>query len=267
MVVNGFNITKNFGRTKALDNVSFSIKKGTLSLLVGPNGAGKTTLMRILAKELLPSKGEIKYEDKAEPSFISFSDENREVFENFTPLTYCRLWQNLYPGFDKEMFLKMIEERKIIPNKEAFHLSKGRKTWLFNTLAIASGSQVMLLDEPLQHLDPLVRERFREILLNEREKGRALLVSSHEISEFENITDRLIILCEGNILYEGDKEKACMTHRVIPGTSCEDGCRIIGPIVNEKLVLTEKNTGRKPSLKDITVGYLNGHSVSRSTNN
>ena len=266
MVVAGINISKNFGKTKALDDVSFSIKKGAFSLLVGPNGAGKTTLMRIVAKEIFPNKGEIKYEDKAQPSFISFSDENREVFENFTPLTYSRLWQNLYPGFNKEMFIKMLEERKIVPDKNAIHLSKGKKTWLFNSLAIASGSQVMLLDEPLQHLDPIIRERFKEIILKEREEGRTLLVSSHEINEFENITDRLIILCEGHILYEGDKEKACITHRVIPGTENDDGYKVIGPIVNEKLVLTEKNTGRKPSLKDIVIGYLNGHSISRTAN-
>jgi len=266
MVVSGLNVSKNFGKTKALNNVSFSIKNGQLSLLVGPNGAGKTTLMRIIAKELFPTRGEIKYFDK-DPSIISFSDENREVFENFTSLTYCRLWQNLYPRFDKEIFLKMIEERKIVLNKDTLHLSKGKKTWLFNALAIASNSQIILMDEPLQHLDPLIRERFKEILVNERDKGRALFVSSHEINEFENITDRLIILCEGHILYEGDKENACITHRVIPGTDCDDGCLIIGPIVNEKLVLTEKNIGRKPSLKDIVVGYLNGHRISQSTNN
>jgi ABC-2 type transport system ATP-binding protein len=265
MVIQATNISKNFVNTKALDNVSFSVPEASLTLLVGPNGAGKTTLLRIIAKELLPKTGEIKYLKENDSSYISVSDENREVFDNFTPLKYCTLWQLIYPQFDKNSFIESIRKRDIDIRKNVKHLSKGKKTWLFNALAVYSNSPVVLLDEPIQNLDPTVRDKFKEMLVKEKEKGRSILVSTHEITEFENITDKLLIICESHLLLEADKEKIFLTHRIIPGTDLDDDYETVGPIVNEKLVVTGKNIGRQPTLKEIVLGYLNGYSLKKNS--
>ncbi len=265
MVIQGININKHYGSTKALDNVSFSIPKGALTLLVGPNGAGKTTLLRVLAREIFPNSGEIKYLKNIKASSVSFSEENRDFFENFTPLKYAYLWQLIYPLFDREHFMEIMQKREIPVNKSLFQLSKGKRTWLFNALVICSNSSVMLLDEPLQNLDPVVRADFKDMLVKEKEKGRSIVASTHEITEFEEITDNLVIICEGHILIQCEKEKAFLTYRVIPGTETDGDYEAIGPLVNEKLVITGKNIGRKPSLKEIALGYLNGYSLNRQS--
>ncbi len=261
MEIELLNASKLFNKAVALKDVSFSLSTGRLSLITGPNGAGKTTLFRIITKEYLPSKGDVKYGSGINSSEIAFSDENRDVFQYFSPKNYCRLWQLLYPRFDKNRFMDLIKSKNIPYSGDVSSFSKGRKTWLFNSLSISSNSKIVIMDEPFQHLDPVARDELRNIFKTETEKGRAIIVSTHEISEFDEITDDIVILCEGNLLYSGDKVKTFLTHRVIPGTDCEDDCQVIGPIVNEKLVVTEKNTGRTPILKEIVLGYLNGYQV------
>ena len=149
--------------------------------------------------------------------------------------------------------------------KSIENFSKGMKTWLFNSLVISSNASVMLFDEPLQHLDPSMRLKFHTAIKEEISKGRSAIVSTHEITEFNEGCDRLAIINHSDLIYFDTIEKALFEHRVIPGTESVSSDNIIGPIVNEKLILTNKDLGRSPTLRELVTAYINGSDLTKSS--
>lgn len=264
MVIKGQQITKIFGKTRALSGVSIDIPKGSYTILVGPNGAGKTTLLRILAGELFPQKGEVIYQDR-KMGTTAFAEENREVFKGFSPLKYSNFWDLLYDDFDWKTFENLMAQMNLDMNNSVETFSKGMKTWLFNSLVISSNAPVMIFDEPLQHLDPSMRLKFHTAIKQEIEKGRSAVVSTHEITEFTEGCDRVAIINHSDLIYLDSIEKALFEHRVIPGTESKESDRFIGPIVNEKVILTNEDRGRKPSLKELVTAYINGSDLNKTT--
>lgn len=262
MVIKAENLTKVFGKTKALTNVSLNIPKGSYTILVGPNGAGKTTLLRILSGELFPQKGSVVY-DEQKIGVTAFAEENRETFKNFTPIKYSKLWELLYDGFDWQAFNSLMSQMKLDLNKSVEAFSKGMKTWLFNSLVVASNAPLMLFDEPLQHLDPSMRLKFHTAIQNEIENGRSAIVSTHEITEFNEGCDRIAVINHSDLIYFDTIEKALFEHRVIPGTESRESDHQVGPIVNEKIIFTNENRGRKPTLKELVTAYINGSDLSK----
>jgi ABC-2 type transport system ATP-binding protein len=255
MVISATGISKFFGKKAALDNVTIDIPASTVFILVGPNGAGKTTLLRILCKELKPNSGVIK---TTNGGTIAVAEENRDFFKNFDAENYADMWALLYPAFDREKFFNMMKELKISPDKPLEQYSKGMKTWLHNSLIISSNSEVMIFDEPLQHLDPAVRLKFHSILQEEALKSRTLIISTHEIDEFDKYALHLALIHNGRIIICDEVSKIVFEHRIIPGTQSVANINVIGPVFGEKLVKTKENTGRQPLLKEIAAGYING---------
>ena len=267
MVIKALNISKKFGNTRALTNVSFSIPGGSYVILVGPNGAGKTTLLRILAGELFPhKKGVLNIGDKNECFHTAFAEENREIFKGFNPSKYSQLWELLYPDFDPQKFFRLMSMMNLDAGKSVETFSKGMKTWLFNALVIASNAPVMLFDEPLQHLDPSMRLKFHTEIKNEISSGRSAVVSTHEITEFNEDCDRIAVINHSNLIYFEIIEKALFEHRVVPGTESVSSENIIGPIVNEKIILTNENRGRSPTLRELVTAYINGSDLNKNSN-
>jgi ABC-2 type transport system ATP-binding protein len=255
MVISVTGLSKFFGKKAALDNITIDIPANTVFILVGPNGAGKTTFLRILCRELKPTSGIIKTKNG-----ISFAvaEENRDFFKNFDAEKYADMWSLLYPGFDREKFFNMLKELKIPSDKPMEHYSKGMKTWLHNSLVISSNSEVMIFDEPLQHLDPAVRLKFHSILQSEALRSRTLIISTHEIDEFDKYALHLALIHNGRIAISDEVSKILFEHRIIPGTQSVPNINVIGPVFGEKLVKTKENTGREPLLKEIAAGYING---------
>jgi len=255
MVISATGISKFFGKKAALDNVTIDIPAGTVFILVGPNGAGKTTLLRILCKELKPSSGIIKTKNGGT---VAVAEENRDFFKNFDANKYADMWELLYPGFEREKFFNMMKELKIPADKPLEQYSKGMKTWLHNSLVISSNSEVMIFDEPLQHLDPAVRMKFHTILHNEALKSRTLIISIHEIDEFDKYALHLALIHNGKVVLCDEVSKILFELRIVPGTQSSANMSVIGPVFSEKLVKTKENTGREPLLKEIAAGYING---------
>ncbi|HOB70822.1 MAG TPA: hypothetical protein PKM18_03450, partial [bacterium] len=168
------------------------------------------------------------------------------------------MWELLYPGFEREKFFNMMKELKIPADKPLEQYSKGMKTWLHNSLVISSNSEVMIFDEPLQHLDPAVRMKFHTILHNEALKSRTLIISTHEIDEFDKYALHLALIHNGKVVLCDEVSKILFEHRIVPGTQSSANMSVIGPVFSEKLVKTKENTGREPLLKEIAAGYING---------
>lgn len=217
VVVEVKNLTKKFGSFSheftAVNNISFSLKEGEIVGLLGPNGAGKTTTIHMLLGLLKPTTGEISYFGK---SLVGHRSEIMEKV-NFSSSYIDLPWRlSVYENLDViarlysvENRKKRIEELSIIFGIEDLlyskmgDLSSGQKTRVFLTKAFLNRPKILLLDEPTASLDPDVAEKIRNFLLEERNKNKtSMLFTSHNMTEVEEVCDRVIFINHGKIIAE-----------------------------------------------------------------
>lgn len=228
-------LTKKFDDFVAVDNLSFSIKEGEILGLLGPNGAGKTTTIQMLLGVMDPTKGDITYFGK------SFKENREEILKsvNFAS-TYISLpWQftvlEILDIFARLYEIPNRKERinKLLSSFDLAHLSKrtyidlsaGEKTRLVLTKAFLNYPKIILLDEPTASLDVEIAVKVREFLKKEKQEYNvSILLTSHNMSEVEEMCDKVLILNHGKIIDEGTPEKLTknMTECEIELTIVED---------------------------------------------
>jgi ABC-2 type transport system ATP-binding protein len=198
-------VTRRFGERTAVDDVSFDVRAGEIFGLLGPNGAGKTTTLRMLAGLILPTVGEIRVDGKpltalsgpALRARIGFLTETPGLWEQLTVsdnlLTYARLFGIPRPQGVVEASLKRFDlwERR---DDRAAVLSKGMKQKLALARALVNAPAILLLDEPTANLDPQTARGVRDLLLELRKDGCAIVVSTHNLDEVERVADRVALL-------------------------------------------------------------------------
>ena len=206
------NLTKRFGRNVALDHVSFAVPSGSVYGFVGPNGAGKTTAIRIMAGLELPDYGEVYYDGLSAVEY----PEKALRFIGFMPDTLAdsrdiRVWEYLdffaracgLMGAEKEKALARVGELTNLENlSERFlgELSKGMKQQVSLARILLHEPSVLLLDEPAAGLDPRARIGLRESLRKLASGGKTILISSHILTELEDLADGVVIIEKGKIL-------------------------------------------------------------------
>lgn len=211
MSINVQNITKIYGDQKALNNISFSIKKGEIVGFLGPNGAGKSTMMKILTTYIKSFEGE------ASVNKFSVSDEKLKVQKSIgylpehNPL-YLDMYVREYLSFnaeiykvDKNQIERIIELTGLTPeaNKKIEALSKGYRQRVGLANALLHNPEVLILDEPTTGLDPNQLVEIRELIKSvAKEGGKTVLLSTHIMQEVEAICDRVIIINKGEIVHD-----------------------------------------------------------------
>ena len=212
-------LIKSYGRVRALNGVSFSVNDGEVFALLGPNGAGKTTTISIILGILEPDSGEV-YVDGEKVS--SKNPEYREkigavleengIYERLKVRESLEFWGEIY-GLSKEEIRARIEEiaeyldMKDFVNKRGNELSRGMRQKGALARALLTHPKILILDEPTDGLDVPSREMFKKIILKEKENGRAILYSTHVMAEAEEISDRIAIIHQGNIVATGTLEE------------------------------------------------------------
>jgi len=206
------NLKKYFGKTRAVDDVSFSIEKGEVFGFLGPNGAGKTTTIRCLLDFLRPDAGQIN---------ILGMDVKKNIREIKEKVGYLSGDVRLYDGWtgkDHILFLENLRHRKSIardlieklnlnPNIKFKTLSSGNKQKLGLVLALMFEPELMIMDEPTLGLDPLLQNTIYEILGDFQKKGTTIFMSSHNLAEVDRICSRVAIIKDGKIVdIEGIRE-------------------------------------------------------------
>lgn len=258
MVISLENTTKIFGRTRVIDDVSVKFPSGIISAVVGDHGAGKTVLLRILAGELKPDSGKVIAKSGCSKGF---SWENGGSVPKLKTADLCTVWMLLYRNFDIKRFRSMLSEGGIAENSRFLHLSDAQKSWFSGSLLIASNADIMIFDDPFKYLESEMKVRFLEILGETAKKDKTIVVSSDEISDFENSAGFVAALNNGNLVLSGETETLLASHRLMPGASTiSPDFKVIGPVLNERLVETTDEVGRSATLKEIVLGYVNGSS-------
>jgi len=203
------NVTKRYGSTAAIDNVSMKISDNAIYCLLGRNGAGKTTFMKLLAGHIRAAEGRIAVDGHAVspghmPDSVNFVENNSTQFNTKTA-DLIDMAASLQDCFDKAFALEMVKKFDLDKRKKYKQLSFGMKTMLTTILTLANNSRVILLDEPTLGFDAIMRDQFNTLLLESYQAHpRIIIVSTHLIDEIAKVTERLIIIDNGGILLETD---------------------------------------------------------------
>jgi Cu-processing system ATP-binding protein len=200
------NIHKKFGKLEVLKDVSLSFRKGECIALIGPNGCGKTTLIKSILGMVLPDKGAIEYNGKSifneylyrenigyMPQIGRYPD-NMSIGQIIEMIKKIR---NSKEPLDEEL-LKAFEIEKMY-DKQMRTLSGGTTQKVSATLAFLFNPDVLILDEPTAGLDPLASEILKEKIIKEKEKGKLILITSHLLSELDDLITEIIFMQEGNV--------------------------------------------------------------------
>ncbi len=207
------NLIKNYGKTKALDNISLEVEQGMYGLL-GPNGAGKTTLMRILTTLIPKTAGEVKIngidigKKRKIREIIGYLPQEFSVYPSFTvyeTMDYLALLSGIEPRKKrKSIIIELLEQVNLYKQQKmkVKALSGGMKRRLGIAQALLNDPGILIVDEPTAGLDPEERIRFRN-LLSEFAEGRVVILSTHIVEDVEYSCENLAILKEGKLVYAG----------------------------------------------------------------
>ncbi len=207
------NLVKDFGTTKAVKGISFTIDKGEIFGLIGPNGAGKTTALRVMSTLLQINSGNVRimeYDVKKQPDevrkLISYLPEDAGAYKNLTGRAYLTFIANF---FAEKNTRKMVEKGIEIAdlgeriNDKVDTYSKGMKRRLLVGRALMTDPKLAILDEPTSGLDVINAQEVRKIIKDTAGKGTTVLLSSHNMLEVEYLCDRIALIDEGKIVEEG----------------------------------------------------------------
>lgn len=208
-------INKAFGNKQVVKNVSFSVKQGEIMGLVGPNGAGKTTIIRMIMGIIKPDGGVVSYNfngqyyKSAPQNKTGYMPEERGLVKEVKVLDLITYLGSLKGLTRKEAQKKALEQLELMElqdyaYKKVETLSKGMKQKLQLIMTYLHDPQLLILDEPLSGLDPVNQELFRDMIFDFAQKGKTILLSSHQMSLIEDICERVFMINRGECVLYGD---------------------------------------------------------------
>ncbi len=203
------NVVKDFDGFRALDGLSLSVPSGSVYGLVGPNGAGKSTAIRHLTGIFRQNSGEVLvdgqaiYENPGVKSRIAYIPDDIFYFSQASIQDMMKFYRGIYPRFDMSRFEHLSEVFDIDRKRPMRRLSKGMQKQAAFWLAISMRPDILILDEPVDGLDPVMRRQVWSIAMQDvAESGTTVLVSSHNLRELEDVCDRVGIIDRGKLLLE-----------------------------------------------------------------
>ena len=210
-MINATNLTKTFGKFKAVDNMTCQIKKGCIYGLVGSNGAGKSTFLRMITGVYKPDNGTVTINDmpvydnpKAKALFAYVPDELYFLPEASIN-RMAKLYAATYESFDMERCKSLTEAFKLNPKASINSFSKGMKRQAAIILALSCRSEYLFFDETFDGLDPIMRSLVKSLICKDvAEKQTTVIITSHSLRELEDICDQLALLHKGGLVLQND---------------------------------------------------------------
>lgn len=208
------NLTKKFGETAALDNLSFSIAEGNVFGLVGSNGAGKSTLLRVLSGVYKPDggqaliDGEEIFENLKIKSECFFVSDFPYFFNNSTILNTASFYRGVYPDWDENYFNELCSVFPIDRKAKIINMSKGMQRQAALILALSTRPRYLFLDEIFDGLDPVVRQLVKKLIItNVTDNNMTVIIASHNLRELEDICDHIGLMHKGSIILEKELDE------------------------------------------------------------
>lgn len=203
-------LSKSYGRTKALDSIDLTLKAGRIIGLLGPNGSGKTTLIKLINGLLTPNNGEILIDGMApgtgSKAIVSYLPERTYLDESMKISEAVDLFETFYLDFDRNKAFKMLEKLNLDPTKRIKTLSKGNREKVQLILVMSRRAKLYCLDEPIAGVDPAARDYILSTIINNYEPDATILLSTHLITDVENILDEVVFIQNGHIKMQAEVE-------------------------------------------------------------
>jgi len=200
-------LTKSYNSFTALDNVSFSIKKGEVFSIIGPNGAGKTTLIKIVCGLIKPTTGSISVNIDTDDTrkVIGYMPEESALYDSMKVTEYLRFFAELF-DVPKEKYSKRIAELIeffALPDKEIQTMSKGMRRKVLLARSLINDPELLVFDEPASGLDPVIARSLLQYIRKLRGMGKTIVMTAHDMAQIEEISDRILIMRGGKIELQG----------------------------------------------------------------
>lgn len=214
-------LTKYYGEYPAVRGISFEVPRGQIVGFLGPNGAGKTTTIKMLLNIISPSAGEAKIFDRDVDDMdvhriISYLPEKPYYYEHMTGMEILRFYASLFRIKDDEKCMRLLEKVNLHNdlNKPIAQYSKGMQQRIGLAQSLLNDPKLLFLDEPTGGLDPIAHIEIRDLILQFRDEGKTVFISSHELSDVERICDRVAIINKGVIARQGRLEDLLQGGRI-----------------------------------------------------
>ncbi|MEU4096331.1 ABC transporter ATP-binding protein [Streptomyces sp. NPDC026673] len=271
--IEAIGLARRYRRGWALHDASFRLPAGRVCALVGPNGAGKTTLLSLAADLIAPTAGTITLSGhrpgtaRARQS-TAFLSQQKALYPRFRVREILRMGEELNPTWHQETAESVIDAGGVPMNARVGTLSGGQATRVAFALALGKRPRLMLLDEPMADLDPLVRHQMTDILQEQaRRHGSTVVMSSHLVSELENACDYLVLVNNGTVRLAGEVDLLLGAHRQLTtrDQGGPDGHQVIATVREDgrstslvRLAHASPPDGddRTPTLEELVLGYL-----------
>jgi len=202
-IVSCKDLTKKYGKKVAVNNINLEIKSGHIIGLLGPNGSGKTTFIKMLNGLLTPTSGELLVKQ------LPVGIESKKVISYLPDQTYLNMnkrvkdvidyFQAFYADFDPQKAYAMLADLQINPGDKLKTMSKGTKEKVQLILVMSRKADLYVLDEPIAGVDPAARDYILRTILGNYDSNASILISTHLISDIENILDQVIFIKNGEI--------------------------------------------------------------------
>ncbi len=235
-------VTKIFSGCKALDDLTLTVPSGAVYGLVGPNGAGKSTAIRHLTGVYRPSSGTVTmdglpiYENPKAKATIGYIPDDIFYFPSATLEEMKKFYKGIYPKFDEDLYRRLRDVFELPDKTPIRRYSKGMQKQASFYLTLCTRPEVLILDEPVDGLDPVMRRQVMGLILSDvAENGTTVLISSHNLRELEDVCDHVGIMDQGHMLLEkslADMQGA--THKL----------QLVGVPPRELDILHESSSGR-----------------------
>lgn len=203
------NVQKSFEDIEAIENMNITVNKGSIYGLLGSNGAGKTTLLKLIAGIYVQEDGMISidempvYENTGLKQRIIFIHDIPYFLPQYTVKQMAQFYQSIYPAWDQNRFENLVAAFNMDIHKKVHKFSKGLQRQAAFILGLSSQPDVLLLDEPMDGLDPVMRKKVKSLIIEDvAEREMTVLISSHNLREVEDLCDTVGIMHKGKLIIE-----------------------------------------------------------------
>ena len=210
-IVQCMGLTKTYGRKIALNQIYLNMERSRIIGLLGPNGSGKTTLIKIMNGILKPTAGEVLINGQR-PGIdtklrISYLPERTYLNPGMKVIEVIQYFQDFYPDFRMDRAYDMLSRLQIQPNERLKNLSKGTKEKVQLILVMSRDADLYILDEPIAGVDPASRDYILHTIVSNYNRNASILLSTHLISDVENILDDVVFIKYGSIVLQASAEQ------------------------------------------------------------
>jgi ABC-2 type transport system ATP-binding protein len=206
-------VVKSYADKVAVDDLSFTIAQGEIFGLIGPNGAGKTTTIKMIMDIIKPDSGEVtilgEKLSEATKDKLGYMPEERGLYKKqrvLDTIVYFASLKGMNPRLAAEKANQLLNQTGMLPNarKKIDELSKGMSQIIQFIVTIIHEPQLIILDEPFGGLDPVNTELIKKILIDLRNQGKAIILSTHQMNQIEELCDRILMVNDGRSVLYGD---------------------------------------------------------------